>query len=542
MKQLQLTVSSLEKIFPYKKPTLIQNEYSSFKNETFHFQVACYSPCLCEHCKVEITSTISSFISVRKVELVPAGYAVNIYKTDNYVINKKPNGIMYPDLLRPLFEKGESLRQNIWNSFWVTVDGSLGLPIGKHEIKIRVYSEISGYDKTSVYTLIVLDDLLPENDLFYTCWMHYDCICDKHGVELFTPEYYSVFKSYLNSAVKHGMTMLYVPLFTPSMDTGKGSYRRPVQLVKIKSLNGEYSFDFTLLDEFIDFALNNGIKYLELCHLATQWGAKHCPQIMAEVDGQEKRIFGWETESTSNEYFEFLNEFLFELKTFVKQKGIEDIIYFHISDEPPSDAIERFKAIKSVIVKYFPNAKLMDAVCEKVFVESGVVTNPVVGTDHYKNIPCDWVYYCCVQTHSYLSNRLFNMPSQRTRILGMQLYRNSSTGFLQWGFNFYHSAGSFNKYDPYFITDAGGQFQSGDSFIVYPTNGGVLESLRHEVLASGFDDYRALKLLEKYIGKEKVIKLLDKFVKAGYTDYKRSAKGHLHFRFNLNNLIMENKK
>ena len=134
------------------------------------------------------------------------------------------------------------------------------------------------------------------------------------------------------------------------------------------------------------------------------------------------------------------------------------------------------------------------------------------------------------------------MPSQRTRVIGMQMYRNGSNGLLHWALNFYHSAGSHIKLDPYFVTDANGQFQSGDTFIVYPTEKGVYESLRHEVLNDAFNDYRALKLLEKYVGKERVLALLDsEGVKAGYKTYNRSAKWHSAFRLKLNKLIMEYK-
>jgi len=540
--QQQYTISSLEKVFPRKKPTLKQKEYSVFKNETFHFQVACFGVVLCEHCHVEITSTIKDNITVRKVENVPAGYAENIYKTDDYVINKDPNGLTYPDVLRPLYPKGDSMRQNTWTSFWITVNANDGLPVGVHDITIRVYSEISGYDKTSVFTLTVLDDILPDSDLYHTMWIHYDCICDKHNVEPFTPDFYKVLQQYLSSAVTHGLTMLYTPLFTPAMDTGVGNYRRTVQLVGVTYDGKNYSFDFSRLEKFIDFAFLNGVKYLELSHLATQWGGKHSPQVVATVNGETKRIFGWDSDSLGEEYVAFLNAFLGELKAFVQNKNLQEKIFFHISDEPELDALERFIELKAIITKYFPNARIMDAVCEKQFIDAGVITNPVVATDHYAKVPCKWVYYCCVQTHSYLSNRLLNMPSQRTRIIGMQMYRNEVNGFLHWALNFYHSAGSHIKIDPYYITDACGQFQAGDSFIVYPTENGVYESLRHEVLADAFSDYKALKLLESYIGKGRVMALLEEQgVKEGFTEYNRSAKWHLSFRKKINELIIKAK-
>ena len=185
----------------------------------------------------------------------------------------------------------------------------------------------------------------------------------------------------------------------------------------------------------------------------------------------------------------------------------------------------------------------MDAVGETEFIRSGVVTHPVASTDLFLKVPCEWVYYACTQTENYLSNRLLNMPSQRTRILGLQMYRNGVHGFLHWSLNFYRTSGAYEEIDPYCVTDACAQFPAGDPFIVYPTKDGVFESIRHETLADGFADYRAMKLYESYAGREKAVELLEKEgVKAGFFEYRRSAKWHISFRWKLNKMIMQAKK
>ena len=61
------------------------------------------------------------------------------------------------------------------------------------------------------------------------------------------------------------------------------------------------------------------------------------------------------------------------------------------------------------------------------------------------------------------------------------------------------------------MTDAGGGFPSGDSFVVYPAqDGSACESLRLKVLYDAFQDMTALRLLESKIGREKVIEFIDK--------------------------------
>lgn len=87
------------------------------------------------------------------------------------------------------------------------------------------------------------------------------------------------------------------------------------------------------------------------------------------------------------------------------------------------------------------------------------------------------------------------------------------------------------------VTDAGGFFQSGDSFVVYPASDGVWDSLRLEVFSDGIEDYRALKTLEKKRGREFVVGLLKAEGMNGYKMYRRDANRHFDFREKINAFI-----
>ena len=102
------------------------------------------------------------------------------------------------------------------------------------------------------------------------------------------------------------------------------------------------------------------------------------------------------------------------------------------------------------------------------------------------------------------------MPPVRNRILGLLLYKYEAKGFLQWGHNFWYAQYSKHPINPFKITDAGGSFPSGDSFMVYPgKNGKPLNSLRHLVFFDAFQDLRALKLLESLTSREYVLNLIE---------------------------------
>ena len=136
-----------------------------------------------------------------------------------------------------------------------------------------------------------------------------------------------------------------------------------------------------------------------------------------------------------------------------------------------------------------------------------------------------------------------SMPSLRNRVLGVLLYKYDIKGFLQWGYNFYNSQYSIKPIDPYKVTDAGGGFPSGDSFVVYPAKDGTaLESLRLKVFYDGFEDMMALRLLESKIGRDKVLELIDKdlFKPLTFMEYPHETEWLLEFREKINQMIKEN--
>ena len=125
-------------------------------------------------------------------------------------------------------------------------------------------------------------------------------------------------------------------------------------------------------------------------------------------------------------------------------------------------------------------------------------------------MPGLWAYYCCVQK-TEVANRFFAQPSARNRILGVQLYLYRIAGFLHWGFNFYNSAHSRERINPYAVTDSGHAFPSGDPFVVYPGEDlQPVESLRLRVLHQGLQDMRALQLLESLTDRATVEALIER--------------------------------
>lgn len=529
-------VSSLQKVQPHERPVLAENANFCFQNEIFSFQIAyCHHEyaLLLNRCTWEIESDISEYLSVRPVKLVPCTTAINS-DNDEWYLHR--SACLMPDVLSD--EKEFYVRYEQWHSLWVTVKGDL--PVGEHKIKVKLFANFLTKEQIgeTEYTLTVLPKTLPETGLKYAHWFHYDSIAKYYGLEVWSEEYNKVMSAFIKNMADHGANTLLVPLFTPPTNTYIGGERLTSQLVDVKKVNGEYYFDFERLRWFMKNAESLGVKYFEMNHLYTQWGAEKAAKVIVEENGEKTNHFGWKEAALGEKYTAFMQAFIPKLVAFLKDEGYgEDRVFFHISDEPSLGALDGYLKIRALLKPMLGDYKIFDALSNYEFSSSGAVDMPVVETQNAdpfleKKVKDLWVYYCLGDGHKGLSNRLMAMPSWRARILGIQLYAVGCAGFLHWGYNFYNTALSEEYINPYEITDAWGSFQSGDSFVVYPSKDGKpLDSLRHEVLFEGFQDYAALKMLEEKIGREQVLKLLEeKGVKPNFTDYPKNAQWLIEFR------------
>ncbi len=497
-------ISGSEKIVNGNKPILRLKRVNCCKNERFSFQLAyCNSEKeLFLHFPVlEIDSPIKDFLLVRAVEEVPCTLPFRKEKDDWYD-SFSPS--LVPDLLKD--DSPLTIRFGVWQSVCFTYLGG-ALP-GTYLVKASLKTGEGECLGEACLELTVSDAELPIADLHYSNWVHYDGIASYYGLEPFSKAYNKILWDFINDAVAHQMDTLLIPLFTPALDTNVGGERLTTQLLEVAECNGVFLFSFRKVFEFMEEAKRHGIRRFEISHLFTQWGAEHAPKVVAK-DG--RRIFGWETDSESPEYLDFLKQMLSAFTSELQRRGYDqNMVFFHLSDEPNQNHLKRYLALKKAIEPSLGGYKTCDALSNVEFASDGAVDYPICALEHVKDfqqqgIEDYGVYYCSAQTFSHMSNRLLSMPLQRTRIIGCQLYISGAKSLLHWGFNFYNSAFSKRSIDPYLINDADGSFPSGDSFIVYPKQGGgVYDSLRHEAMCQAFNDYRLLCLLEKKLGRERV--------------------------------------
>lgn len=531
-------VSSLQRVFLDGRCDLTEHNCDSvLKGERYSYQIA-YKSSEKFFAEIVIDSPLSQFITVRSVGNVPS--ELPVYESDCEFCERNEPGL-FPDVLFPIENNRVLIKRQNFYALWITVDLPKDTDAGDYEINIKLKKDGETISE-NIFGLHVINAVLPEQKLIYTQWFHSDSIANYYKIPVFCEKFWALVESFIKAAVHTGVNMLLTPVFTPPLDTEIGGERLTVQLVDVKLENGKYSFGFDRFIRWVRLAQKCGIKYFEISHLFSQWGAKYTPKIVAEVNGSQKRIFGWETSADSIEYAEFLSAFIPQLIKVIRSLGIEKSTFFHISDEPNEDQIESYSRSKSTVAPLLEDFPIIDALSDYSFYESGIINNPIPCTNDIesfieKGFPHPWTYYCCGQGGK-LSNRFFGMPLSTTRIIGFQLFKYGIEGFLQWGFNFYNSQYSLRSIDPFAVTDADSAFPSGDSFTVYPGKSGAIESVRSEVFFQALQDMRALTLLCDKIGKKRTIAAVeDDFGIITFFDYPRGTEKMLNLRKSVNNYL-----
>lgn len=530
-----ISTSSLQRVFLDGKCDLTcYNKASALKGERFSYQIA-YKSSDRFFAKIKIDSPLSSYVTIRQVGNVPS--ELPVFKSDCKYYERTEAGL-FPDVLYPIKSDEILIKPNNWYSLWITVELPDTIEAGKYNIDIEM---ICNDEKVSsnTFVLTVINAALPKQELIYTQWFHCDSIANYYNTKVFSEKFWALAENFIKAAVHTGVNMLLTPIFTPPIDTEIGGERLTVQLIDITVSDGKYEFRFDKFIRWINMAKKCGIKYFEMSHLFSQWGAKYTPKIVATVNGNVEQIFGWNTSADSPKYSEFLQAFLPELIRILHSLGIEKNTFFHVSDEPNEEQIQSYSAAKSIIDPILKDFKIIDALSDYRFYENNIVSHPIPCTSEIENFikngfPHPWTYYCCGQGEK-LSNRFFGMPLSATRAIGLQFFKYNIEGFLQWGFNFYNSQLSKRTINPFAVTDADAAFPSGDSFTVYPGENGALESVRSEVFYEALQDMRAMKLLSDLNGKEAVVFSIEKeYGEITFTNYPRGTQNMLNLRENIN--------
>lgn len=355
-----------------------------------------------------------------------------------------------------------------------------------------------------------------KRNLYLTNWFFTDKIAAVHGVEKWSEGFWKILGVYAKFMADYRQNTALTPL--TELITGKDDGQ------------GNYTFDFTRFDRWVETFKNAGVEYIEGSHLGgrSDWEAKDFdaswPQI-TKPDGSLVQFPGMKV--TSDEERKLLSQYLPALQKHLEDKGWLSTYMQHLVDEPIPVNAESYKKLSSFVREFAPKFRIIDACQAKEIAGSIDIWVPLTSEyDQSRDFFVKrqkagdevWFYTCLVPKGKYM-NRFIDYPLAATRLIHWANFMYGVTGYLHWGFN-YWPADPYNELEPDW--GGGSYLPPGDSHIVYPGKRSPLSSIRLEALRDGVEDYELFRLLEKKNSK-KAHAICDSVIKS-MTDYSIDSK------------------
>jgi len=380
-------------------------------------------------------------------------------------------------------------------SFWVTLTVPSDATPGMHSLKVR-FSWNKGKSSAELSVPVEISSLViqPRRDFHVIHWWRGEATWDYYKTGMFDERWYQLTKAQLQDMLAHGSDVVYVPVFFDRRET----FRHPCQLLIVNEPTpGVYQFDWSEVKKFTDMCKEIGFKQFEWSHLWIYWGVNN-PMRVYKKEG-DKYVMLWPPDISgfSDTYVNFLKQFLPAFHQFMAQEGLLDNSYFHLSDEPGGEAVDRYRHARQILRDLAPWMKVMDALSDIRYGKEGITDMPIPMDSAAQayidaKIP-HWVYYCCSPQGPWL-NRFMDTPLPKVRMSGWLFYHLGAKGFLHWGFNYWDKMESEMAGDPFHDASNGSWpgIPYGDPFMIYPGPNGPIDSMRWEVFSESLQDYAIL--------------------------------------------------
>jgi hypothetical protein len=338
-------------------------------------------------------------------------------------------------------------------------------------------------ERTLPVALTVYPLTLPEErHLMVTEWFSTGRFKQFHGVDPSDPNaFFKMLAIYARNMADHRQNV-----FRVSLDLIATTKRR----------DGKLTFDFSRFDKWCEIFWATGrMDLLETGFVARfrdgGWSSREIVLQDFRVRDEEKAA------PATMPGREFLPQFLPALEQHLQERGWLDRTVFHIADEPSGHNIMSWREASDFVHRYGPRLKRMDAIETPHCLDRLEIWVPKI--DHYATWQQTyndaqrlgnemWFYTVGIFQAGRYPNKTVDVPLIQSRTLHWLNYRFGLTGYLHWGYNSWTD-------DPF---EAPGQHR-GDGWHVYPTKGGLLDSLRWEQMRNGIQDYEYLRLLEEKV-------------------------------------------
>jgi hypothetical protein len=391
----------------------------------------------------------------------------------------RPAPARFPDYLSDA--KQMAVEAGRYQAVYLTIRVPRDAQAGDYEGAMTFHADQG--ERTLPLALTLFPLTLPdERHLMVTEWFSTGRFKQFHGVDSSNSDaFYKMLAVYARNMADHRQNV-----FRVSSDL----------IAATRHSDGKLTFDFSRFDKWCDVFWGTGrMDLLETGFVARfrdgDWSSKAIVLQDFRVRDEEKAA------SMTMPGQEYLPQFLPALEQHLQERGWLDKTVFHIADEPSDHNVMTWREASDFVHRYGPRLKRLDAIETPHCLDRLEIWVPKL--DHYatwQEAYSDaqrhgdemWFYTVGIFQAGVYPNKTVDVPLIQSRTLHWFNYRFGLTGYLHWGYNAWTN-------DPF---EAPGQHR-GDGWHVYPTKGGLLDSLRWEQMRNGIQDYEYFRLLEEKV-------------------------------------------
>lgn len=395
--------------------------------------------------------------------------------------------------------KSVLVEKNSTQPMWLSIKVPANTYAGNYKGTIKIKGD---KDYTIPITVQVLNKVLPPPNKWHydlDLWQHPAAISRVHNVPLWSPEHFSMMKSYYQMLADAGQKTITTSIVNEPW--GHQTYDDYPSLIKwTKKKDGTWHYDYSLFDKYVAFVMECGITERINCYSMVPWKIAF---TYYDENLQKEAVFTDAIGTPS--YNVFWKTMLLDFTKHLKEKGWFSKTYIAMDERP----MEAMKAVIKLLKETDKNWKIALAGDYHPEIEKDIDTYciasrwdfpaPILERRKQQGKTSTW-YTCC--TEPYPNAFTFSSPAEGAWI-GWYTANKNMDGYLRWAYN------SWTKNplaDSRFVT-----WPAGDTYMVYP---GPLSSVRFEKMIEGAQDFEKIRQLKSFYKKNKQIKQLAALNKA----------------------------
>lgn len=396
------------------------------------------------------------------------------------------DSIVVADRIGP--ETGIDIQAGDTVKVWLQLDVPADCRAGQHK-GILVLKAEGGKRARLPFTFEVSDNVLPdpaEWTYHLDLWQNPYSVARYFGVELWSEEHFAKMRPIMELLASAGQKVVTATILNRPWN---GQTEDPFgsMVVKKKSSDGSWTYDYSVFDRWVEFMFSLGIDSQVNCYSMIPWSQRF-DYVDAESGERQSLI----ASPGSPEYADYWTSFLRDFSGHLKEKGWFEKTTIAMDERAEADMAAALKVIRTADpdFKIALTGDYHKSVEPEIYDMCFSLTQPFMGEvlerRNEQGLVTTWYVSCA----SSMPNIFMASDPMEAVWMGWYTAAKNYSGMLRWAYN---SWTAFPTRDARFRT-----WPAGDCYFIYPES----SSVRMQRLIEGIQDFEKVNILRSEWEKE----------------------------------------